>query len=860
MTRSQSCATQLASRTRSIEFVSLNAVNQMPQLRVNQLCLAIRFIALAGCLLFGTTAEAGEASLAGDVVRLEVFPQQLELTGRQSSAQLVITGHLADGEVVDVSSAAKFVLAKPGVLDVSASGRVTPNRDGETQLTISVGGVSKTLTARVSGQEKDDAVSFEHETLPALAKAGCSGGACHGSPHGKGEFRLSLFGFEPAFDRMSLVKESQSRRVNTINPAHSLLLRKPTMQIPHAGGRRLKTGDKLYSLLHDWIGDGCPVDPPASPCIGIEVHPSVNRVLRFPANTQQFSVEARFADGTTRDVTHLSQFSLSDPNIANASANGLITGVRRGETAAIVRYLEFIETPLLTFVRDVDNFVWNDPPTSNYVDEKVDQKLKQLQYQPAAVCSDEMFVRRVYLDVVGTLPTIEEADRFLADPSTDKRSRLIDELLSRPEYALFWAQKWGDLLRVSRKQIGLGSVFKFSQWLQAAVSHNMPYDQFARELLTASGSTITSPAGNYYRTASETLDAMESTAQLFMGTRIQCAKCHNHPFERWTQSNYYGLASFFNRIERQKTDQPEEVILWSRSSGEVHHPADGRVMKPWVPVTGDLEIANTADRRAALAQWLTSPDNPFFARVEVNRIWAQVMGRGIVEPFDDFRDSNPPANAPLLDALAQDFVDQGFNRDHILRTILNSRTYQADSRPSQFNRDDDKYFSRYMPRQLTAEQLVDSLGQVAGKPKQFGLVAPDTKATWLPAPDLRPHDRSKLGEVDFLKVFGQPERQSVCECDRGDDSSLGQALELLNGSFMNKLLTDGNNRLHRYVRTGRPTKEAIIELYRLALSRYPSDSELNHSLAYAESHADKARALEDICWAIVNKDEFLFQH
>ncbi|NQV26830.1 MAG: DUF1553 domain-containing protein [Rhodopirellula sp.] len=832
----------------------------MPQHSVRKFALIIRLLLMAGCLTLGTAAEADDEIPNGNVVRLEVFPGQIELTGSRSSAQLVVTGYLTNGEVIDVSSDASFVVVKPEILDVSTSGRATPESDGVTQIQVTFGGVSQTLKASVFGQNTAQSVSFEYETLPALAKAGCSGGACHGSPRGKGEFRLSLFGFEPAFDRMSLVRELQSRRVNTIRPAQSLLLRKPTMQIPHAGGRRLRSGDELYSLLHDWIGDGCPVDPPGAACVGIEVHPAVNRVLRFPANSQQFSVQARFADGTTRDVTHLSQFSLSDPNIANASASGLINGVNRGETAVIVRYLEFIETPLLTFVRDVDDFVWNSPPTFNYIDRNVDQKLKQLQYQPADVCSDETFVRRVYLDVLGTPPTIEEADRFLADALPEKRQRLIDELLRRPEFALFWSQKWGDLLRVSRQQIGLDSVFKYSQWLQAAISSNMPYDQFARELLTASGSTITSPAGNYYRTAADTLDAMESTAQLFMGTRIQCAKCHNHPFERWTQSNYYGLASFFSQVQRRKTDRPEEVILWSGSTGEVHHPADGRVMKPWVPVSGELEIAAAADRRLALADWLTSPENPFFARVEVNRIWAQVMGRGIVEPFDDFRDSNPPANAPLLDALAQDFVDHGFDRNHILRTILNSRTYQADSRPSQFNRDDLKYFSHYMPRQLTAEQLVDALGQVAGKPKQFELVATDAKATWLPAPDLRPHDRSKLGEVDFLKVFGQPERQSVCECDRGDDSSLGQALELLNGSFINLLLTDGNNRLHHNIRLGRPAKDIIVELYRLALSRYPSESELNNSLAYAESHADKARALEDICWAIVNKSEFLFQH
>ncbi len=821
--------------------------------------LALAMLAVI-CVATSDSTRAADGSNSLRVSELDVFPKKVELAGPRSSAQLVVTGRRPDGELSDVTSIAEYRIANADVLSVSPDGRVTPKSDGTTKVQIRSGDLIETVSVRVSGMARSQKVSFEHETLPALAKAGCSGGACHGSPHGKGEFRLSLFGFEPAFDRASLVRESQSRRVNTINPAESLLLRKPTMQIPHAGGRRLKQGDALYSLLHDWIGEGCPVDPPEADCLGIDVFPSVNRVLRFPANTQQFSVRARYADGSVRDVTHLSQFSLSDPTIANASTSGLITGTTRGETAVIVRYLEFIKTPLLTFVQDVDNFVWTAPPTFNYVDENVDQKLKQLQYQPAEVCSDETFVRRVYLDVLGTLPTIEEADRFLADNSSDKRKRLIDELFARPDFALFWSQKWGDLLRVSRKQIGLNSVFKYSQWLQAAISNNMPYDQFARELLTASGSTITSPAGNYYRTAGDTMDVMESTAQLFMGTRIQCAKCHNHPFERWTQSNYYGLASFFNRVERRKTDQPEEVILWSRNSGEVHHPADGRVMKPWVPVTGDLEIANTTDRRAALAAWLTSPENPFFARVEVNRIWAQVMGRGIVEPFDDFRDSNPPANASLLDALAQDFVDHNFDRLHILRTILNSRTYQADSRPNDFNRDDNKYFSRYMPRQLTAEQLVDSLGQVAGRPKQFGLVAPNTKATWLPAPDLQPHDRSKLGEVDFLKVFGQPERQSVCECDRGDDSSLGQALELLNGSFVNQLLTDGSNRLHRSIRSGQPTNEIIIELYRLALSRHPSESELNHSLAYTESHSDKARALEDICWAIINKDEFLFQH
>lgn len=832
----------------------------MPGINLKQSTWIVEVLLLIGCVTSVKPLRADETPIGSQVSRLEVFPQQFELSGPRQSLQLVVTGIQTNEEITDLTSTASYQVTQPDVIRISSSGRVTPRSNGTTQVRIVQGDQSQTVTIRVSGQKSIRPVSFEHETLPALAKAGCSGGACHGSPHGKGEFRLSLFGFEPEFDRMSLVRDSRSRRVNTINPAESLLLQKPTMQIPHAGGRRLMPGDHLYELLHDWIGAGCPADSPEAACIGIEVYPSVNRVLRFPANHQQFTVHAMFDDGSVRDVTHLSQFTLSDPSIAEASTSGLITGLDRGETAVIVRYLEFIETPLLTFVRDVDDFVWSNPPAFNYIDEKVDRKLNQLQYLPSGVCSDEIFVRRVYLDVLGTIPTLSETDRFLADASPDKRQRLIDNLLERPEYALFWAQKWGDLLRVSRKQIGLSSVFKYSQWIQAAIASNMPYDHFAREILTASGSTITTPAGNYYRTSADTLDAMESTAQLFLGTRIQCAKCHNHPFERWTQSNYYGLAAFFNRVERHRTDNPEEVILWTKSSGEVHHPTDGRAMKPWVPSTGELDVPTAADRRITLTNWLTAPDNPFFARVEVNRIFSHVMGRGIVEPFDDFRDSNPPANAELLDALAQDFVDHNFDRKHMLRTILNSRTYQADSRPNQFNRGDNKYFSHYMPRQLTAEQLVDSLGQVVGRRKQFALVAADTKATWLPAPDLQPHDRSKLGEIDFLKVFGQPERQSVCECDRGDDSSLGQALELLNGSFINRLLTDENNRLHLGIRNSRPREEVIVELYRLALSRYPSESELNHSLAYMESHADKTKALEDICWAILNKDEFLFQH
>jgi hypothetical protein len=716
------------------------------------------------------------------------------------------------------------------------------------------------MIIKVSGQESPELVSFAHHTLPLLAKAGCSGGACHGSPHGKAGFRLSLFGLDPDFDRASIVREFRGRRVNLVDPDDSLLLRKPTMQIPHAGGRRLRTGGPLYSLLHAWIGQGCRADSRDVHCTGIEVFPPQARVLRFPANTQQFSVLANFSDGSVRDVTPLAQFSLSDVNVADVTPQGHVTGLKRGETVVIIRYVEFIATPLLTFVRDIEGFQWRAPPALTYVDELVDEKLRQLQYLPSGLCSDETFVRRVHLDVIGLLPTPDEARRFASDKSPGKRSRLIDELLERPEFARFQAQKWGDLLRLSRKQIGVTSVFKYSRWLSGAMSSNMPYDQFARELLTASGSTMTSPAGNYYRTAADTLDAMETTAQLFLGTRIQCAKCHNHPFERWTQNDYYGLAAFFSGIERRKTDRPEEVVLWASGTGEIRHPATGRVMQPWVPGDDELAVDAVTDRRQAFAAWLTSRDNPFFARVEVNRLWSQVMGRGIVEPFDDFRDSNPPSIAPLLDALAADFVEHSYDRKHILRTILNSRSYQASSRSNEFNRDDDRYFSHYMPRRLTAEQLVDALGDVTGRPEQFALIAPGTRATWLPAPDLEPHDRARLGDIEFLKVFGQPERQSVCACDRSEDSSLGQALEMLNGGFLHRMLEHSDNRFHSALKQGRRPQDIVTDLYQRALCRAPTDQELRASLGYIASHSSPSIAMEDVCWAILNKNEFLFQH
>ncbi len=813
-------------------------------------------------------------TVACAAAELSVIPPAATLSGPRQRLQLVV--HIVGSLPVDVTRQVDYAVEPAGVVTVSETGQVTPRGNGAAIVTATIGNSIVKSQIVVEDIAVVPLVSFEHETLPVLAKSGCSGGACHGAPYGKAGFRLSLFGADAEFDRKALVREAQGRRVSPLNPENSMLLMKPTMELPHMGGRRFTSVDAAYEILRNWIAEGCRVEKPAVKCVGIEVFPSEPRIINLPRAKQQLRVVASFSDGSDRDVTHLAKFETSDTSIADVGTNGFVRGHARGDIAVIVRYLHHIESPLFTFVRDVEGFEWPSPVVINEIDAHVDRKLQQMQFLPADICDDETFLRRVYLDVVGILPTIDERLRFLESASATKRSELIIELLDRPEYARFWGQKWGDLLRVSRKQIGLDSVLSYAAWLQASVQDNIPYNDFARQILTATGDTTENPVANYYRTSADTNDAMETSAQLFLGTRIQCAKCHNHPFERWTQDNYYGLAAVFHRVERKpivnaepeadgkkgkkKNKEPQGAIISDTAAGDVIHPASGRTVLPWVPVGGELVVPEQTSRRSAFADWLTSENNPFFAPVEVNRIWTHVMGRGIVEPFDDFRDSNPPSNAPLLDFLAAEFRTAEYDRKHVLQLILNSRTYQASSLTDRLNVSDTRYFSHYRPRRLSAEQLVDAISEVVGVQNEFVGVPAGTKATWLPAPDLKPHNPSQLGSIDFLKVFGQPERQSVCECERGDETSLGQALELLNGEYLNKRLTAPENRFRKLLHTGTSLNQIIRELYCAALCREPSEEELNAAAGYANRATDRTVALEDICWAIVNKDEFLFQH
>ena len=798
--------------------------------------------------------------------KIEVIPQRLSLSGTRDRAQLVVTGYYADGRVRDVTGEAKFTTAARQIATVQ-SGVIRPTGDGTTKITATVAGRSRQFEVKVANFSPADQVSFNHEVLPMLWKQGCSAGTCHGSPNGKGGFRLSLRAFDPKLDAQTLTREEFGRRTNPLDPDQSLMLVKPMMRVAHGGGLQLNRTDAAHEVLRSWIAEGCRVEAAeeVSKCEKITVYPGESRVAQWPDRTQQLCVLAHFADGRVRDVTRLARYEPSDRMLATVSAEGLVKGLDRGEAVIVVQYLNQTETARVTFLRDVEGFVWNRPVEANYIDRHVYAKLKQLQYTPSSLCSDEVFVRRVYLDVIGLLPTLEERKAFLEDKSSDKRKKLIDQLLGRDEYAKFWTLKWGDLLRMSKKQLGAEGLPRYHAWVHKAITDNMPYDQFVVAMLTATGDTSKNPAAHYYLTEGNTDYAVETTAQTFLGVRIQCAKCHNHPDDRWTMDDYYGLSAFFNRIERKptKTKVPDKknkkkktktivsTLVSVAKQGEVKHPSTGEAMQPWVPGAGVLSVAPEADRRQALAQWIARKDNPYLARVEVNRIWSEVMGRGIVESSDDFRDSNPPSNEPLLAALAADFVAHKFDRKHILRTILNSRTYQASSEPTELSRNETKYFSHYLARRLSAEQLLDAIGYVTELPERFPKQPPETRATQLMAPD--------LFNNDFLKVFGQPSRQQACLCERGRETSLPQALHLYNGKLLHNKLRNKASRFHKRLAAKAEPAVIITELFEVGLCRKPSEKELASCLEYFETRKRSPAAMEDICWAVLNMNEFLFQ-
>jgi len=801
-------------------------------------------------LAASVTAADQPAIDIGQPTAITLEPGAFTLLGGRARQQLLVTGQYPNNEVRDLTAAASFSVPNAAIAKVEGSAAY-PLANGDTQIVATIGSLTAAVNCSVKSMELPSPVSFNHETLMALTKHGCNMGACHGSPSGKGGFRLSLRAYDPELDIMTLRSEFFARRTNLLEPANSLLLRKPLMEVAHGGGKRIRKSDPGYKVLEAWVAEGMKLDPAgAAVLLKIETLPT-KRVLRAPAAQQQIVVLGHFSDGSIRDLTEAVDFSSSAEAVGKVNVNGLVTKNGRGETAVLARYLDKMATVNIAFLEDVPGFAWNNPAPNNFVDTLVFEKLQQMQILPSDLCSDDEFLRRSYLDLTGRLPSVEEADAFLKETSASKRAVLIDQLLDTEDFASFWALKWSDVLRSNSKKLKVAGVHKFRKYVFDSVRTDKPMDQFARELLTASGSVFENPAANYWRASRDPLDATETTSQLFLGVRIQCAKCHNHPFEKWTQDNYYGIAAAFTRVGRKNSVDPEEEVIFTAAAGEVTQPRTGKQMKVHLLLKGDVDVPADVDRRQVFADWLTKPENPFFSKSLVNRIWGHLIGRGIVEPVDDFRDSNPPSNAPLLETLAAQFGQNNFSQKWAIRTIMNSRVYQLSSRTNAFNKTDELYNSHAVTRLLAAEQLLDAICAVTNVPEQFPGMPLGTRATELADP---PTDNY------FLKVFGQPQREMACQCERSSESNLSQALQMINGPVVHNKLRADNGRIAQMIAGMKTDDEIITSLYLSGLCRLPAAEELAAAKQHIAGQPERRMALEDVGWAVLNSKEFLFQH
>lgn len=714
------------------------------------------------------------------------------------------------------------------------------------------------------GLVSDPTLSYRNDIVPVLTRAGCNLGACHGAQTGKGELLLSLRGEDPVRDHAALVKAF----VNRDEPEKSFLLRKATTEVAHEGGKRFEKDSESYDLLRRWIAEGAPVEKPGDPALTrLEVTPS-ERVLFAPESSLRISVTAHFSDGSTRDVNRWAIYEPSTLNV-QVDPDGQVTSLRPGETTVNVRYNGFQQPVRLAFVPDRPGFAWSEPESFNFIDEALFAKWKTLRLNPSGLCDDATFLRRAHLDLIGQIPTETEARAFVADPDPGKRARLIEGLMERPEFADFWALKWADLLRLEEKVLDNKGVAAFHGWIREAVASNQPIDRFAREILTALGSTYEVAPANYYRALRSADQRAEAVAQIFLGTRLNCAKCHNHPFERWTMDDYYQFSAVFDGIdydikENKRYDKNDknnfvgEQVVKLVEKRELKHPRTNAPPEP--RLLGESGSLAAGDKRLeALGDWLTSPEHPLFARVQVNRIWFHLMGRGLVDPVDDFRATNPPVNPALLDALTADFVKSGFDLRHAIRTICASRAYQLDSLPNETNADDETNFARALPRRLGAEQLLDSIHlALGGQPRFEGYDRPMRAAQ---VPGVRAVYRPKApthGDT-FLHLFGKPPRLTNSDTERANDTSLAQVFELTSGGTLNTLLTEPKNALAPLADPALEPAVAVDRLYWSLLTRAPGGEELSAYTEHLTRAADRRQALEDIAWSLVNAKEFLLR-
>ncbi len=796
-----------------------------------------------------TLAAAAPIHAQDKPATLMVDPAVVSLRGPQAVYTLLVTGKTADGRVVDLTNNATYVSAQPAVATVSPRGVVRARKDGKAEIIVSAEGKTAKVQVEVRGAQEQRIYHFENDIMPLLNRFACNSAGCHGNAAGQNGFKFSVFGFDPMADYNALVKESRGRRVLPAAPAASLLLMKASGQMAHGGGTRIRAGTDEYELLRGWIAAGTPVgDPAASRVIAIRVEPK-ERLLAMKGE-QQLRVIARHADGREIDVSLHARYQTNQEGLASVSAEGLVSvNDTPGEVAIMASYANCVDAFRAIVPRPEVIAKYPAFPENNFIDRHVINKLKKLNIAPSELCSDSDYLRRVYLDVIGTLPTADEARRFLADKRANKRHALVDELLERPEFADYWALKWADTLRVDRQVLGPKRAHAYYRWIRESVAQNKPFDQFARELVTAEGPLEETGPANFYKVVTKPGETASALSQVLLGVRIACAECHHHPYDRWSQTDYFGMQAFFTPVSLKASARGESLQV--QGDPVTKHPRTGDAIQPYALATKMPDKAPPGDRRIVLAEWLTSPQNPWFARNLANRVWAHMLGRGLVEPIDDVRDTNPPSNPELLDALGKHVVDTKFDVKQLIRTIAQSRTYQLSSKPNATNEKDALNYSRSQFRRLEAEVLLDMVSQTLGVPEKFGGAPTGTRAIQL--------WDSKVNHY-FLKLYGRPQRQTACECERIVEPSVSQVLHLLNSPEIHAKLTHERGNIARWVREKKSDAELIDEIYLTFYSRLPDEMERATSLEHLKRNAGRRReAAEDLAWTLMNTLEFVFK-
>lgn len=787
------------------------------------------------------------------IVSMEVEPNAIRLTSRFDHVQLLVTGRTESGSLIDVTRLAETNLTQ-AVVDVSRTGHVRAVADGKTELTLRVGDVASTIPVGVSGVNADYQSNYIRDVSPLLSRLGCNQGACHGSAKGKNGFKLSLRGYDALFDVRALTDDLASRRVNVASPDDSLMLLKATGAAPHTGGQLIRPGTPHYETIRNWIAGGVKLDLTTPRVTGIRIQPE-NPVVQRIGDRQQARVLATYADGRARDVTREAFIESGNTEVAKADESGLMRAIRRGEAPILARYEGAYAATTLTVMGDRTGFVWSQPPVNNRIDELVAAKWKRMKILPSELCDDAEFVRRVYLDLTGLPPTADEVRSFLQDgrETRVKRDELVDRLVGSDDYVEHWSNRWADLLQVNRKFLGAEGSVSFRKWIRDEVASNTSYDDFVRKILTASGSNRENPAASYFKTLRTPEATMENTTHLFLGVRFNCNKCHDHPFERWTQDQYYQTAAYFARVGLKRDPASEKrniggtavegakplyEIVFEKNEGEVTHDRTKEVTAPQFPYSCDYRSPADAPRREQLAAWLTSADNQYFARSYVNRLWGYLFGVGIIEPIDDIRAGNPPSNPELLDYLTGEFIQSGFDAQHVLRLVCKSRTYQLSVKTGSWNEDDNTNYSHALARRLPAEVLFDSLHRAVGAMSKFPGVPPGTRAAALP-------DSGVMLPSGFLATLGRPSRESACECDRSNDLQLGPVMALVSGPTISGAIADPDNELAKLVADEEDDRKLIDELFLRILNRNATDSETQavlNAFGQIESDHEELRA------------------